>query len=275
VHQANGTYYRREGVDAETMRRASKVMVQALEGGNALTREQLFDLLRADGLIDENPGLRRTYIIMHAELDGLICSGPLLGKQQSYMLVGERSPNAHTLPHDEALATLARRFFMSHGPATRKDFSRWSGLSLGDSDRALQMLAPELASETIDKTVYWFDPVLPPHPAAPSESRAFLVSGYDEYLNGYFNWSHATLRTVAAEVSLEAFLRRNQMAIVDGQIVGVWGRTLAAKTVRIEIDAFFVLTDTERDALFRVATRLGDFYERTPEIVIAPFAAQG
>jgi hypothetical protein len=56
--------------------------------------------------------------MMQAELAGLICSGAARGKQQTYALLAERAPHAQTLAHDEALAELARRCFVGHGPAT-------------------------------------------------------------------------------------------------------------------------------------------------------------
>jgi Winged helix DNA-binding domain len=60
---------------------------------------------------------------MHAELEGLICSGAMRGKQHTYALLDERVPPASMLTHEEALAELTRRFFTSHGPATIKDFA--------------------------------------------------------------------------------------------------------------------------------------------------------
>jgi hypothetical protein len=65
---------------------------------------------------------------MYAELEGLICSGPRRGKQSTYALVSERAPKATRLSRDEALATLARRYFSSHG-RRRSDFVWWSGLA--------------------------------------------------------------------------------------------------------------------------------------------------
>ncbi len=64
------------------------------------------------------------------------------------------------------------------------------------------------------------------------------------------------------------------MAVINGQVMGVWVRTLSAKTVRIEIDAFFNLTDTESEAGLTLANQLGDLHERLPKVVIVRFAAQ-
>ena len=65
-------------------------MERALEGGRFLTREELSAALRR-GRIDA-PGQRLAHLVMHAELEGGICSGPRRGKQFTYALLAERAP---------------------------------------------------------------------------------------------------------------------------------------------------------------------------------------
>ena len=55
------------------------------------TRDELRDTLEKAGIAADN-GQRLAYIVMHAELDGLICSGPRRGKQFTYALLDERVP---------------------------------------------------------------------------------------------------------------------------------------------------------------------------------------
>ena len=81
-------------------------------------------------------GLKLAYLMMHAELEGVICSGPRQGKQFTYALLEERAPKAKTRERAEALAELAKRYFASHGPATVRDFAWWSGLTLNDARTA-------------------------------------------------------------------------------------------------------------------------------------------
>ena len=80
----------------------------------------------------------------------------------AYALLEQRAPSAHSLPRDEALAELTRRYFRSHGPATINDFQWWSTLSIADIKRGLEMLASALTQETIEDTTYWFEPTAPP-----------------------------------------------------------------------------------------------------------------
>ena len=103
-------------------------MIQrVLEGGKTLTRAELAaHLKRAKVPAD---GLKLAYLMMHAELEGVICSGPRRGKQFTYALLDERVPATKPKTREEALAELARRYFASHGPATIRDFAWWSGLT--------------------------------------------------------------------------------------------------------------------------------------------------
>ena len=59
-----------------------------MEGNHYRTREELNELLKAEGIAAD--GLRLGYIMMQAELDQLICSGPRDGKQFTYALMDER-----------------------------------------------------------------------------------------------------------------------------------------------------------------------------------------
>jgi hypothetical protein len=275
VHQLNALYYRKEGIDDGVKRASMRLIEQALTTRADLTRDELYAHLRDANLVGETPKLRGVYILMHAELEGLICSGPMRGKQQTYALLEDRAPEATRRTREESVIELARRYFISHGPATRKDFARWSGLTLADTDSALDALATELESEQSDDETLFFSPVQATVPVFSNHPvQAFLVSGYDEYLNGYASWSHATERATLNRTNPDSYLLRNQMAIVDGQIVGVWGREVHSKVVTVEINPFFPLADLEADALERSAQAFGDYSQRTIDLKIVPFAAR-
>lgn len=56
------------------------------------------------------------HLVMHAELEALVTSGPRRGKQFTYMLLEERVPPARMLGGEEALAELTRRYFYQPRP---------------------------------------------------------------------------------------------------------------------------------------------------------------
>src|SRR6202042_514764 len=138
VQRFNGSYYRRAGFDKIIFEKSNKVLKKALEGGKQLTREELHSYLKDANIPTQN--LVLTFTIMQAELEGIIKSGPRRGKQFTYMLFDERVPQTKPITPDEALAELTKRYFQSHGPAQIQDFSWWSGLSITEAKKGIQLL---------------------------------------------------------------------------------------------------------------------------------------
>src|SRR6185312_5344038 len=126
-------------LDTATFKRSNTLLTKELQGGKQLTRAELMSLLQKNGIASDDL-LRFTYMIVRAELDGLVCSGARRGKQFTYALLDERAPHARTLERDEALAELALRYFTSHGPATLQDYVWWSGLAAADARAGLEMV---------------------------------------------------------------------------------------------------------------------------------------
>src|SRR5438034_1155848 len=142
-------YDRTLELDDAVFTQSNAVLAKALQGGKQLTRTELVSVLQQAGIATDN--LQRIgHILMHAELDGIICSGARRSKQFTYALLDERAPQAGTLDCEEALAEFARRYFTSHGPATLQDFVWWSGLTVDDARACLEMVTSQLMHEVVD-----------------------------------------------------------------------------------------------------------------------------
>ncbi len=74
VNAGNASWYRRLELDDALFMRSNAVLAKALQGGKQLTRAELASVLQQAGIAADEL-LRFTYIIMRAELDGIICSG--------------------------------------------------------------------------------------------------------------------------------------------------------------------------------------------------------
>ena len=257
VHALNGTLYRRLGLDSSTLKRCHAILVKALVGGSQLTRNELRDTLQQAGIAIES-GLHVAYILMAAELDGLICSGARRGKQFTYALLDARAPQDAPMERDAALAELARRYFVSRGPATVHDFAKWSGLTVVDARLGLDAVKAGLVHEAVRGKDYWFSPANP----AGSEvsSRAYLLSIYDEYISGYKDRSAIG----EAEVGDKLIALGNALSyivVLDGQIVGTWKRILTRDAVVIQLDLLYKLTADDHQAIAAAARRYGEFLE--------------
>ena len=162
VHALNAYYYRQIGLDADTAARTKRLITGALRGGNHLTRTELASVLAAGGYPASGP--RLGYMVMCAELDGLIANGPMRGKQHTYALVEERVPAPRALSFDEALAELTRRFFTAHGPATVRDFAWWSSLTMAQIKHGLDLVGSALTRAEVDGLAVWYDASAPADP---------------------------------------------------------------------------------------------------------------
>lgn len=142
------------GLDDTLFAKSNDAIVSALEGHTHLTRLELKTILADNGI--ETDVQRLAHIIIRAELDGLICSGPRRGKQFTYALLEERAGMTEKMNREKALERLARTYFTSHGPAQLVDFSWWSGLVKKDAQYALDGIKSDLRQATVDGRTYWF-----------------------------------------------------------------------------------------------------------------------
>jgi hypothetical protein len=230
VQALNAHYNRQHGIDEELAAKSNTVLARALEGGTHATRKELAAVLASAGIVASGPQL--AYLIMRAELDALVVSGPMRGKQHTYALLDERAPNAVRLDRDEAVAELSRRFFVSRGPATLKDLARWSSLTLAECRSGVEMVKAELKHEEIDGRTYWSgSPSCVPRPG-PSP-RADLVQGYDEIIISY-----SESRDVVAPMTPGLPVKDRRVFIhailIDGRVVGHWRHDPPRASVTIE-----------------------------------------
>jgi hypothetical protein len=239
-------------LDAAQYALSNEIIARALQGGLYLTRPELGGALAEAG-IPAADGSRLGHIVMHAELEAVICSGPRRGKQMTYALLDERAPHARSLPREEALAELTRRYFTGHGPATVRDFVWWSGLTMADARAGLAMCDTHLTREEIDGSAYWFSATS--QPVAKPYERANLLPTFDEFLVGYAGFGAS--RTEGWNISeVGAFAA---MIVLRGRIVGSWRRTFKGRTIVMELTPFAPLAGAEYEAVTAAADRYGEF----------------
>jgi hypothetical protein len=261
VHAANAYQYRHLELGDATLSRANDVIEEALQGGKQLTRPELEAVLEQSG-IPARGGLRSGYIMMHAELDGIICSGARRGKQFTYALLDERAPNARKLEHGEALAELTTRYFSGHGPAKVHDFVWWSGLTVSDAKIGIEMVKSELAREVVNGETYWYSRHSANTPIPPDISqRAYLLATYDEYGIGYKDRKDILDPEYAGQAdpsNIPGTPFYAQIAM-DDKITGFWKRTLKKREVVIETYLFRPLSAAETHAFAAEIERYGQF----------------
>ena len=251
---------RREGLglDETTLERGKQLFFDALNGGRRLTRAAMFTLLENAGIPPANQ--RGYHVLGYAALTGLICIGPMQGKQQTFVLLDEWAPGPRDFSGEEALAELARRYFASHGPATLYDFAWWAGLPLKDARLGAAAARPALSSAVAGEKEYWWAGDLPEQATADQPEDVQLLPGFDEYLLGYTDRSDVLDGGHAQKVVPGNNGMFRPMVVVNGQVSGAWKRTVKKKALEITLEPFTPLAAAE-ETIRAAAQRYSRFLE--------------
>jgi hypothetical protein len=254
VNAISAHYYRKMELDERTFTRGRNVFERALRDRTYLTRPELGAALQRAGITAS--GTRLAFLTMRAELDAVICNGPRRGNQLTYALLDERVPAARPIDRDEALATLARRYFTSHGPATLKDFVWWSGLTRRDARAGVDLAGSSLVRDEVDGFIYWSADARTPQ--AVASPAAHLLPNYDEYLI-----AHKDRHLVISRGSGDGVTRIKDPfvhhVVIDGRLAGSWTRTVKAGSVAVECAMYGRPNAKAARALEAAAERLGTF----------------
>ena len=246
-------YYRQLGLDAAIFRRARKVIGKALSEDAFLTRADLVVHFKQAKINTDD--IRMNFLMMDAELDGLICSGPRKGKQFTYSLLERRVERSLEFNGDEALGELARRYFTSRGPATLPDFAWWGGLTLGQARRGLE----EVKDGLVNEGEYWFGDLaaLPAlgTPALLSSPQVLLLPGFDELTVAYKDRTDFLLAAFEKESSYGL----KPVIMVNGRIAGVWRRVVGKGKVVVEVKLFEKVSKAVGRLISREAKRYAGF----------------
>jgi Winged helix DNA-binding domain len=252
VHAMSAWYYRQQGLDAARFARCHALLADLLAGNNQLTRKELAAALVDTGVASDT--ITVGFLLIHAELEQVICSGALKGKQRTYALFDERVPPAPATDRDEALAELTRRYFTSHGPATRADYQWWSSLTAADAKRGLELAGSDLVESVVDGQPYWS--ATTPPPGRPDASpTVHLLQAFDEYVVAYAGKRKAFDLAGLAPGRVPLY----NPVIVDGQYAGGWGRRLTATDLTIEVRLARPFEPVEQAALTDAVDRYARF----------------
>jgi DNA glycosylase AlkZ-like len=258
VQKLNQAIYRQEGLDAATLERGAALIAEELRGGRYQTRAELAQALAGRGLVSQR--LRLAYIVMNAELEGLICSGPMRGAQQTYALLDERAPRALAAAGDAA--ELAYRFMVGHGPASIQDLARWSSLTIGQCREAINTVEGRLDCATVEGVDLWFDPG---GPVEEPSAAALLLPLYDEVTLSYPALNFPSASGHPHQPGQDLFIG---CVVVAETNVGLWRRTVKGSKMIIEIALAAERMAGSRSLVEAAAAELAIFAGKELELTI-------
>jgi hypothetical protein len=213
---------RRElGLDDALCARALELLPRILAGGAAPTRAELVRRLAARGVRLDPASQAPAHLVGYAAAHGLVCRGADgADGEPTYVLAEAWLGKRPARDREEALAELARRYLVAHGPAGERDFATWSGLPRADARRGLQAAAGGLEEVRIAGQAAWMHAP----GAAPASGRrpcVRLVPAFDAYLLGYASRDAALPARFAAQIQAGGGWIHPAL-LADGRVLGTW-----------------------------------------------------
>ena len=256
-------------LDETVFSKSNSVIEKALGAGKHLLREELVAELRRANIATDNA--RASHLFMRAELDGIACSGATRGGKPTYALLAARVPKARFLAREEALASLAKRYFTSRCPATVQDFAWWSGLTAGDARHALQMVQSDFGLERFDAQDYWL--CTTSAVAEAGTNLAYLLPTFDELILSYKD-RRAPLPFSAYNKAVSNNGVWRPVIVVNGRVIGIWKRTIAKGTVLIETGLFARPDAATWRLIEEAAVQYGHFLGKEIEVTYGEYGQQ-
>ncbi|MCD6069261.1 MAG: hypothetical protein K0S33_4087 [Bacteroidetes bacterium] len=240
----------------DVLKKTNALLEKTLRDNKKATRDELKAIM-LDTLKLKNDDNRLGHILIHAELEQIICSGGIKNNKQTYALLPERVPEAIRFSKEESLCKLAVRYFDSHGPATVADFAWWAGLSRTDARAGLASARSVLRSEQVGEQEFWMGTAK----AGKDPDVIFLLPAFDEFIISYKDRS----ASIIADHQKKAFTRNGifkPVIVVDGKVAGIWKRTQSKNTVHIETEFFGASSKKEKALIEKSAAAYGRFLEK-------------
>lgn len=256
LNRSMSSNYKRLELDGKTFNKANSIIEKLLRDGNQLTRKEIMTALEQKGIRTNE--LRAIHIMFKAETDLVVCNGIKKDKQFTYALLDERVPWTRKISKEQALAKLAERYFLSHGPATIQDFSWWSGLSVADAKNAVESIKSNLISEKLNDHTFWFSNKS--INVNPKTNTLFFLPSYDEFLISYKSrWISMDPKFSSNTFTTNGIF--NPIIVYNAKVIGTWKPQLK-KNIFIKEYFFAPPTQRQKQLSSKAAKEFGRFMQK-------------
>jgi hypothetical protein len=212
---------RQEGVSEAAAERGVETIERSLVEEGPLTRAELRERLDSAGV--PTAGQALIHLLFLATLRGVAVRGPMAGGEHAYALTRDWLGPQEPVDREVALAELARRYLVGHGPAGDRDLARWAGLPLRDARAGLAAIAAGLRQREDGLVDLAKRPPTPPLPPPR------LLGAFEPLLLGWTS-REDIVGPGKDLVTINGIFRA--FALVGGRAVASW--KLAGGTVTIE-----------------------------------------
>lgn len=245
------------GLDNKTVERARDVFAKTLKGGKCFIRKKMLAALERAKI--STASQRGYHMLWYAAQTSLLCFGPVKGKEQTFVLLDEWTPEQKKLTREESLAEYAKLYFRSHGPATMQDFMWWTGLPARDLKVGIELAKSFLREEIIEGKAYWLGKDVPE--VTDISKTAYLLPPFEEYLLGYKDRTAVLDLAHAQKIVPGLNGMYKPIVVAGGQVVGIWQRTIKKDTAYITVTPFEKFTGAQEKAIAKAVKRYGEFLD--------------
>jgi hypothetical protein len=242
-------------LDQAQFDRAERIARERMAGGATILRPELFAAWQQGGL--PTTGQRGVHLLAQLAQTAVI----VLVGQQEWALLEHRVPDPRLPDRADALREFALRYFVSHGPATERDFAWWSSLTLSDARAGIAAAREQLDELEVDGTRYYLRPGL-----EPAARAVRLLPGFDEYLLGYSDRSAPLSGADTAVIVPGGNGMFLSTVVINGEVVGSWRRTPRAKRVQLDLEPLHEIPSSAATGIAAAAKRYGAFLEQAVEL---------
>ena len=251
-----------EGLSADQAERALRKVERMLADHGPMTRVEIAEELARGGIRAEGQAL--PHLIRIGALRGLFCHGsPRSGKPVVVLVRDWLGSTPRTEP-ERALAELARRYLVSHGPASPEDLAAWSGLRVAEARTAWKQVAGRLVEMKFGSRSLW---TLGGTSLDAPTGILRLLPAFDPYLLGWKGRGLVLPEEHERKVFPGGGILRPTL-IVDGMARGTWATTRAAKRLEVKLRPFSRLSSSLLSRVTAEADDVGRFVEEPARLSI-------
>jgi uncharacterized protein YcaQ len=260
----------RYGVTPREAREVTEAVMEALRDG-PVTKRELTERVLSLRLAGKKAKLwfeqSSWGVARLAILEGLVCYGPNQGQQVTMVRVDQWLPEQTKVSESEAGRILLRRYLRGYGPATVRDFSKWTGFSSPEAKVAWESLEEELAEVSVEDRKAFIlrqdlDELTGSH---LGDEMVRLLPNFDPYL-----LAHADKNHLVASRDYKRVYRQqgwvSPVVLLNGRVVGTWSYTRQGKRVSLEVAPFENFSSLTRTRVEDEAAGLRGFLEAPWEI---------
>ena len=263
----------RYGVTQREAREVTEAVMKAL-GDGPVTKRELTERVLSLGLAGKKAKLwfeqSSWGVARLAIVEGLVCYGPDRGQHVTMVRVDQwlrGLPEKAAIPEPEARRILLRRYLGSYGPATVRDFSKWTGFSSPEAKAVWESLEEELAEVSVEDTKA---SILREDLDELADSRlghetVRLLPNFDSYLLAHADKNHL----VGARYYKRVYRQQgwvSPVVLLNGRVIGTWSYARRGKRLSFEVAPFENFSGLIRTRVEEEAAGLGGLLETPWEI---------